>query len=328
MCIRRREFHMEILKNYFEELENRGLASSTIRQHQQSIFRFKKWFNTMMEFSEDDSSAWQKVIRRDIRQFRRLAGKGLFADGNLKMEKALSVGTINNTVKHLKQFFTWLMEQNLIPDNPCDAVEQIPEDRFKTKWIDKQLERRLINEMRLRSSSSNERQRKKGVREKTIIQFLMFTGVRAQELCDIKLSDISLGDRSGAVVIQGKGSKRRTIPLIKDLRDTLREYFTIYTPKGEYLFDTERSDHLIPKTVRDILNKYGQYIGIPKLTPHMLRHTCLHNVMEIEKDPYKVAQIAGHIKKDGTPNIEMTYRYVKASDHEVANAMERALSWK
>jgi hypothetical protein len=50
--------------------------------------------------------------------------------------------------------------------------------------------------------------------------------------------------------------------------------------------------------------------------------------MESEKDPYKVARIAGHIKKDGTPNIEMTYRYVKASDQEVANAMERALSWR
>ncbi|MCH5585203.1 hypothetical protein MK805_09500 [Shimazuella sp. AN120528] len=34
--------------------------------------------------------------------------------------------------------------KNLIPDNPCDEVELIPEDRFKTKWIDKQVERRLI----------------------------------------------------------------------------------------------------------------------------------------------------------------------------------------
>jgi integrase len=63
----------------------------------------------------------------------------------------------------------------------------------------------------------------------------MFTGVRVQELCEVKLSDVILGERSGSVVIRGKGNKQRTIPIIKDLRDTLREYSSIYSPKGEYL---------------------------------------------------------------------------------------------
>jgi site-specific recombinase XerD len=259
---------MEISDRYYGQLEEKGLSGSTIRQHKQSMSRFIRWFHTMPELKTGDSSGWQKVIRKDIRQFRRLSGKGLYANGSLAMKKCLSVGTINNTVKHLKQFFAWLLDQNLIPDNPCDEIELIPEDRLKAKWMDKQVERRLINEMRVRSSSMYTCQRRKGIREKAIIQFLMFTGVRVQELCEVKLSDIILGERSGSVAIRGKGNKQRTIPVIQDLRDTLREYRSIHTPKGEYLFDTERVDHLIPKTVRDILQKYARYIGIDK------HHTC------------------------------------------------------
>ncbi|MBA4495049.1 hypothetical protein ACFO25_09650 [Paenactinomyces guangxiensis] len=102
---------MKILERYYVELEKKGLSSSTIRQHQQSISRFMKWFNTMSEFKDNDFSGWQKVIPKDIQQFRRLSGKGLYADGmgTTEMKKSLSVGTINNTVKHLKQFFGWLL---------------------------------------------------------------------------------------------------------------------------------------------------------------------------------------------------------------------------
>jgi site-specific recombinase XerD len=150
---------MEILERYYEQLEKKGLSSSTIRQHKQSISRFMRWFHTMPELKNGDLLGWQKVIRKDIRQFRRLSGKGLDADGSSAMKKCLSIGTINNTVKHLKQFFAWLLDQNFIPDNPCDEVELIPEDRFKAKWIEKQVERRLINEMRVRSSNTNKHQR-------------------------------------------------------------------------------------------------------------------------------------------------------------------------
>ncbi|MXQ54020.1 tyrosine-type recombinase/integrase [Shimazuella sp. KC615] len=56
---------------------------------------------------------------------------------------------------------------------------------------------------------------------------MMFTGVRVQELCEVKVSDVILGERSGSVVVRGKGNKQRTIPIIKDLRDTLRKYSSI-----------------------------------------------------------------------------------------------------
>jgi hypothetical protein len=61
---------MGILERYYEQLEKKGLSRSTIRQHKQSISRFMRWFHTMTELKNGDLFGWQKVIRKDIRQYR------------------------------------------------------------------------------------------------------------------------------------------------------------------------------------------------------------------------------------------------------------------
>jgi hypothetical protein len=44
------------------------------------------------------------------------------------------------------------------------------------------------------------------------------------------------------------------------------------------------------------------------------------------RSPFTVAGIAGHLKSDGTPNIDMTLRYIKPGEEEKAGAMEM-ISW-
>jgi site-specific recombinase XerD len=327
---------MKTLDTYFAYLEQKGLSEKTIKTHQSNIKRFLDWFIEQEQLDQDGLLALRQVTTKDVNGFKRTAGKG-YTKRDGSAVKALKVGSINKILAQLKQCFAWMMDQGLIPDNPCQDVDLIPEERLKAKWLDKQQERKLRNELRIRNN----------IREMAIIEFFLYTGVRVDELCGITLDDITLGqytawdlladpetlanlnERSGTVWIRGKGSKQREVDLHKELRATLKKYLQFHGPKlkGDHLFDTKRSDKLEPRTVEHMVSKYGKLCGF-KITPHMLRHTCLHNLMVAEKDPFLVAEIAGHMKKNGMPNIDMTYRYVKPSREERANAIDRALSWR
>ena len=60
-------------------------------------------------------------------------------------------------------------------------------------------------------------------RDIAVLELLFSTGVRVQELCNLKISDVDLRDRY--IKVNGKGSKERYIQLAnKDVVCALRRY--------------------------------------------------------------------------------------------------------
>jgi integrase/recombinase XerD len=305
------------IESYYDFLIEKGLSKSTIIQHRSSINRFYRWFmekNKGITTDEDQLSVLRLVFQKHIKQFQDTASK------------RWKVGTINNTVKHLKQLFSWMLKNKMIPDNPCEETKLIPEDRLKAKWLTEQQERALFSEIRLRLG--NPKVYKKTLREYAIIAFIYFTGARVEELCNVRLSDIQINERSGSVILRGKDKKQRKVDLNKSIRKILTQYLSVYREslKGEYLFDTQRSDQMATRTAQHIVDNYAKRLNMPELTCHALRHTCLHNLVKAGQPLTVVAEIAGHMKANGTPNIEMTLRYIKPGEEEKSHAME-SISW-
>ena len=66
-----------------------------------------------------------------------------------------------------------------------------------------------------------------GLRHRIIMCLLYDTGARVQELCDLKIEDINLGNNP-TVKLHGKGSKIRIVPISKNMNQILEVYISKY----------------------------------------------------------------------------------------------------
>lgn len=109
-----------------------------------------------------------------------------------------------------------------------------------------------------------------------------------------------------------------------DARRVLAAY--IEQPPTEFLFSSQRSAALSTRGVQHIFEKYQALTGIEHLSSHALRHSFCHELVTRKTPLDVVARLAGHIKKDGTPNIQMTLIYTAPSGEDLTRAVEE-LSW-
>ncbi|KAA8748202.1 tyrosine-type recombinase/integrase [Paenibacillus sp. UASWS1643] len=75
-----------------------------------------------------------------------------------------------------------------------------------------------------------------------------------------------------------------------------------------------------------MIEKYRKFTGIKHLNCHSLRHTFGHDLLEATKDLQKVANLMGHYKENGDPNIAMTMIYTTPSKEDLEDAVE-LISW-
>ena len=102
----------------------------------------------------------------------------------------------------MKHFFSWLKRMKVRPDNPFQEVPliRLPET------IVRPFERKDVEAL----LAALDQDSPLGIRDTAIILFLLDTGVRASELTNLDLCDVSL-DLRRARVLKGKGGKQRVI---------------------------------------------------------------------------------------------------------------------
>lgn len=106
-----------------------------------------------------------------------------------------------------------------------------------------------------------------------LIKILLYTGVRVNELINIKLQDIDY-DSCQIRINLGKGSKDRIVPFPVGFRETLMLYAKNEETSGAiYLFESNRKKAFTTRGIRKILANYAKKANIAQsLSPHKLRH--------------------------------------------------------
>ncbi|WP_279010151.1 tyrosine-type recombinase/integrase [Synergistes jonesii] len=138
-----------------------------------------------------------------------------------------------------------------------------------------------------------------GKRDRAFIELAYGAGMRASELCNIRLRDL---DSSNEILYaRGKGDKERTIPYIGAVRRLIEEYISDYRPQldkrgEEWLFLSRSGRRLHRETLWAILHKRGVAAGIPRerLHPHVLRHTFATHLLRNGMDQRTLQEILGH----------------------------------
>ena len=63
------------------------------------------------------------------------------------------------------------------------------------------------------------------------------------------------------------------------------------------------------------------------LNAHSLRHSFCHELVSRKIPLDVVARLAGHVKNDGTPNIQQTLTYTQPGEDDLQRAVDE-LSWQ
>ena len=123
------------------------------------------------------------------------------------------------------------------------------------------------------------------------------------------------------IVRSGKGGSYREVPLNAPLREVLVAWKQTRTEKysdnSDTAFFLNRQGHqLTIRAISMVVEKIGKEAGL-EISPHVLRHTCLTNLVRNGNDLVLVAEIAGHRR------LETTRRYSLPFERDRALAMEK-----
>ena len=155
------------------------------------------------------------------------------------------------------------------------------------------------------------------LRDRAILEVLYGTGIRISELVGLSLADVDL---DGALLRAfGKGSKERIVPLGRPARRALAAWFDRGRPAfeperwarrgdAEAVFLNTRGGRLSRAGAWLVVKKHGDRVGLgPRLTPHVLRHSCATHLLDHGADIRAVQELLGHV------SISTTQVYTKVS---------------
>jgi integrase/recombinase XerD len=152
-------------------------------------------------------------------------------------------------------------------------------------------------------------------RDVAILELLYASGLRASELCDLKLRDANLS--VGCVRVMGKGMKERIVPFGRAASEAMTRYLAECRPG----LDKRASDRLfVSRTGKPmervglwmLVHKYAKRSGLLRdVGPHVLRHCFATHLLDAGTDLRTIQLLLGH------RDLETTARYLHVSEHRL-----------
>lgn len=159
------------------------------------------------------------------------------------------------------------------------------------------------------------------VRDRAIAQLLFYTAIRLGECAALNLDDVRISARRGIVIIRsGKGDTYREVPLNAEVRKVLKTWLTERNRRfpqtsGPAVFLNTSGKRLSARAIDLLVRRIGADTHL-ELSAHVLRHSCLTNLVRRGNDLVLVAEIAGH------KHLKTTRRYNLPSREDRERAME------
>ena len=144
-------------------------------------------------------------------------------------------------------------------------------------------------------------------RNRALIEVLYATGMRVSELTELTLQQLDL--KNGVILVIGKGSKERYVPIGDFATEALQLYLqesrtslmSQYKKEHAFVFVNHLGDPITTTGVRYILNQLLQESGLQlKIHPHMLRHTFATHLLNNGADMKTVQELLGHVSLSST----------------------------
>lgn len=216
-------------------------------------------------------------------------------------EQGKSDASINRYYMAIRAYSRYLRRSKAIP---VDLTEDIsaPRNQLKAPRVPTVEEVERILRM-------PDCQTESGTRDRAILELLYSSGLRASELCALKLEDF----KEDCVVVKcGKRGKTRTVPVTQEAARRIHYYLEVYRGKERgYLFQTKMRKQIRRQLLCAMVVEYASKANVEEVTTHTLRHACATHLLNEGADLRLIQEVLGH------SSIASTQRYTHLSSQKM-----------
>lgn len=193
----------------------------------------------------------------------------------------------------IKTFYSWLLLEKKIEQNPTDLLESPKINRKIPEVMSFSEIEKIFQAIDLSEPT--------GTRNRAILETLYASGLRVSELCTLRISNYFPSD--GFIRVLGKGSKERVVPIgddaisyIEDYLSTWRRHLPIISKQDtDILFLNRRGKRLSRIFIYQIVKTLAEKAGLsPLISPHTFRHSFATHLLEGGADLKAVQDMLGH----------------------------------
>ncbi len=200
--------------------------------------------------------------------------------------------TVARKLATLRSFYKFLLRRSYVTTNPVTPIRTPKQDKRLPKCLEEEQIEKLL--------SNPDTTTLLGARDRAMLEVLYSTGMRVSELIALNVGDVDLS--SNVVRVQGKGKKRRVIPLGPGAVRTILHFLDLRRndPRNgsfdaEALFINKHGQRLSTRSVRRKLDKYLLEAGLDlSVSPHTLRHSFATHMLRRGADLRSVQEMLGH----------------------------------
>ncbi len=273
---------------YCQSLRARNFASGTLARYTAYLARFIGWLKSR------DMPEHSQVTATIIGEYQLHLSQAVNARGVPN-----SVCYQNNNLKALKSYFRFLQEGGyMVHDPAADVSYAKAPSRLPRSILSLGEMKNLLHAPNLGTAI--------GYRDRTMLEVFYSTGIRRNELINLRLEDMDLGD--GVIrIICGKGGKDRVVPVGKIACRYVENYLTAVRPmlardvSERHVFVSLAGRQLSENRVWGIVKHYGRKARIQKnISPHTFRHTCATHMLRNRANVRHIQELLGHASLETT----------------------------
>jgi len=253
----------------------KGLAKNTIEAYSHDLNRFSdylkaKGIQDILNVGKFDVRAFLLVLKR----------------------QGLSTKTISRNLVAIRTFFKFLIQEGILEANPIEEVGSPTVAKTLPEILTLKEVEELLEQPNIKTPL--------GIRDRAMLEMLYATGMRVSELTRLPMNQVNL--EGGYVLIYGKGSKERMVPLGSEAMKWLALYLRM--ARGRFAKRKESNALFISRSGKGMsrqrfwrsLKEYGRRAGIRKrISPHLLRHSFASHLLERGADLRSVQIMLGHV---------------------------------
>ena len=219
--------------------------------------------------------------------------------------------TVNNRVRALRSLFNWLYEKDY---TECHRLEKVKPPKPR------ELEIEILTDEEIEQIfASINPDTVLGARNTAIFSLMLDTGLRLTEVVTLKRQDVHLDKRY--VKVLGKGDKERIVAFGTSCQRALNNYarrcrFENEDSDADTFFLCIDGSSMTPDGLRSLTERLSKSAGVPRLYPHLMRHTYATRFLLNGGNVFLLQQNLGHT------TLAMVQRYVHIANRMAARASQ------
>lgn len=302
------------VNRYLDSLAVRGLSPATVRIYAFDLLNFWSWLHSA---NLNLKNVTQKLLIEYISYQRQGSSPAPVS--------------INHRLTVANCLYQFIFDKR-IPDlkNSNNSEKR---SVYRVGWIHPIRMRRISQRVKVPQHSVVPLDRKdvfeffnslKSFRDIAMTGFMLFCGLRSNEVLNLKLFNINKEQRSARVL--GKGNKERVVPLPDQLINVIDKYIRLERPKTDnpFLFVVLKGPHrgqpLTKSALRTIFRYHRMISGVLKANPHRFRHTFGADMARAGISLIVLMKLMGHAQ------VHTTLRYINLSSEDIREEFNKAIN--